>query len=232
MTDVAVAIADGLARVREAIDAAARTAGRDPQSIRLVAVAKTKPAELVRAAIAAGARIIGENYVQEASAKIAAVGRQVSWHFIGHLQRNKAREAAGLFELIQTLDNLRLAGALDRIGRERGAAVRTLVEVNIGGETSKRGIAPQALEPFLQGLAAFSGLRVEGLMTIPPPGTASQTRQFFRRLRELRDQLRRSTPPNVELRDLSMGMSDDYTDAVAEGATIVRVGRAIFGERS
>lgn len=227
-----VDVAGNLGRVLDCVDEAARAAGRSPESVQLVAVAKTKPAELVRAAIEAGARIIGENYVQEAARKIPAAGKGVSWHLIGHLQRNKAREAVELFDVIQTLDSLRLATTLDRLGRERGLPVRALIEVNTGSEAAKTGVAPDDLPQFVASLAPLEWVRVEGLMTIPPlQADAEGARPFFRRLRELRDQLAPAAPDNVMLEELSMGMTDDYAVAIAEGATLVRVGRAIFGER-
>lgn len=226
-------IAENLARVLDRVRAAARQAGRDPESVQLVAVAKTQPVEVVREAVAAGAQIIGENYVQEARGKIAALGRAVCWHLVGHLQRNKAREAAELFDLIETVDSVRLAHALDRVGRERGRPVRVLVEVNTGREASKGGVAPEALPALVESLGPCEGIEVDGLMTIPPPSADPEAaRPFFRLLRQLRDQLASRTPANVHLRELSMGMSDDFPVAIAEGATIIRVGRAIFGDRA
>lgn len=226
-------VAANFRRVRERIDAAARRAGRAGDEVALVAVAKTKPAAMVDAAIAAGAAIIGENYVQEAKEKIPRVAGHAAWHLIGHLQRNKARLAVSLFDLVHTLDSEALAAVLDRLGAERGAPVRTLVEVNLGGEESKSGVAPARLPAFLAGLAPFAHLRVDGLMAIPPPARDDdEARLSFRTLRRLRDDLAAAAPPNVALRELSMGMTDDFEIAVEEGATLVRVGRAIFGERS
>ncbi len=228
MTDVAA----NARRVLEHVAAAAERAGRKPESVLLIAVSKTKPPEQIRAAVRAGVRALGENYVQEARAKIAALGQVASWHLVGHLQRNKAREAAALFDLIQTLDGLPLAHRLDRIGRERGAPVRTLIEVNLAAESSKSGVAPPELPAFLDALGEFEGLRVEGLISIPPPPQQPEdSRLHFRALRQLREKLAGRTPPNVELHELSMGMSDDFEIAIAEGATMVRVGRAIFGPR-
>jgi len=220
-----VDVAANLARVRARIAAAAQRAGRDARRVTLIAVAKTKPAAMIDAAIAAGATCIGENYVQEARAVKPLVAGRAAWHLIGHLQRNKARLALTLFDVIQTLDSTALASALDRLGAERGAPVPALVEVNLGGEASKRGVAPEKLAGFVEELAALAHVRVEGLMAIPPPaGDESEARAHFRRLRQLRDQL--------GLRELSMGMTDDFEIAVEEGATIVRVGRAIFGART
>ncbi len=216
-------IAGNVAAVRERIAAAAARAGRDVNDVCLIAVAKTKPAALVEAAIAAGVRDIGENYVQEAVGKRAAVaGDGVRWHLIGHLQRNKAARAVEVFDVIHTIDSAALAVALARHARERGRAVPVLVEVNIGAEASKSGVAPEALPGLLDAIAQTE-VRVDGLMTIPQPGDPEDARRQFRRLRALAQA--------AGLRELSMGMSDDFEIAVEEGATMVRVGRAIFGDR-
>jgi hypothetical protein len=215
-------IAANIAAVRARIAAAAARADRDAASVRLIAVAKTKPAEAVRAAVAAGVRDIGENYVQEALAKRAAVGGAVRWHLIGHLQRNKAARALEIFDLIHSVDNAALGAALARHAAARGMRARVLVEVNVGGEASKSGVPPAALPALLERLRDPQ-LSVEGLMTVPPPGPPEDVRRHFRRLRALRDA--------AGLRELSMGMTDDFEVAVEEGATMVRIGRAIFGER-
>jgi len=212
-------------------DAAVRTR-RDPASITIVAVTKTKPVEMIEQAVAAGAAHIGENYVQEAADKIRALAAPVTWHLIGHLQRNKAARAVELFDVIHTLDSEPLATVLARRGEQRGRPVRVLVEVNTGGEATKSGVTPAAAEALLAALAGQSWLLVDGLMTVPPPaGSPEQVRPFFRRLRELRDRLQRTVTPNAPLRELSMGMTDDFTVAIEEGATMVRIGRAIFGAR-
>jgi hypothetical protein len=215
-------IAANIAAVRTRIAAAAARAGRDPADVRLIAVSKTKPVEMIRSAIAAGVRDIGENYVQEAIAKRAAAGQGAAWHLIGPLQRNKAGRALETFDLIHTVDSVALGAALARHAGARGGKARVLVEVNVGGEATKHGVAPDELPELLERLRDPS-LSVEGLMTIPPPGSAETARQCFRRLRALRDAAR--------LRELSMGMSDDFEIAIEEGATMVRVGRAIFGAR-
>lgn len=215
-------IAANLAAVRERIAAAAARAGRDLGEVRLIAVTKTQSAECVRAAIAAGVADIGENYVHEAEAKRAAAGGHARWHLIGHLQGNKARRALEVFDMIHTADSLALGAALARHAAARGVPARVLVEVNVGGEVSKSGVAPAELPELLAGLRD-PHLRVEGLMTVPPPGSPAAARRCFRELRALRDA--------AGLAELSMGMSDDFEIAVEEGATIVRVGRAIFGER-
>jgi pyridoxal phosphate enzyme (YggS family) len=216
-------IADNVARVRDRMAAAARRAGRSLAEITLVAAAKQKSAAHVEAAVAAGVTDIGENYVQEAAAKRAAIKGAACWHLIGHLQRNKVARALEVFDVIQSVDSLVLAGALDRQAAARSLHVPILVEVNLAAEPSKSGVAPAALGALLEGLRGLSRLTIEGLMAVPPAGAAAATRPYFRRLRELRDQF--------NLRQLSMGMSDDFETAIEEGATIVRVGRAIFGER-
>ncbi len=225
-------VAGNYERVRAQVARAAEAAGRAPQAVRIVAAAKTKPVELIEQAIRAGATDIGENYVQEAAAKIARISTPVTWHMIGHLQRNKAARALELFSVIHTLDSVALADALTRHAEQRGRAIRVLIEVNVGGEASKHGVEPDAVEPLVMALADRRWLTIEGLMAIPPPGTSAEdSRPHFRRLRELRDRLQRNAPANAPLRELSIGMSDDFVVAVEEGATMVRIGRAIFGER-
>ena len=224
-------IAANLARVRERIAAAARAAGRDPSEVRLVAVSKTKPAAAVRRAWEAGQTIFGENYVQEARDKIAQVGPGPVWHLIGHLQSNKARLAASLFAVVETVDRPKIARALDRHARELGKELGVLLQVNLSGEAQKSGCSPEEAEALAQEVAELPGLRLMGLMTIPPffdqPGRA---RPYFARLRELAERLAPNLPPG-SMDELSMGMSGDFEAAVAEGATLVRVGTAIFGAR-
>ncbi len=217
-----------LRAVRDRIDAAARRAGRAPESIRLVLASKTQPPEAIRAAYDAGAREFGENYVQEAVAKRDALGNlaDLRWHLIGHLQSNKVKLAAAAFAMIQTLDSETLAAALARAHKVPPLPV--LIEINLGGEASKHGVAPEAATRLID--AARSLVDVRGLMAIPPPGeTAEDSRRWFVGLRELRDRLARAS--GLALSDLSMGMTDDFEVAIEEGATIVRVGRAVFGER-
>lgn len=220
-------------RVRQRVAEAARKVGRDPHAVRIIAVSKTKPVELIEQAIRAGATDIGENYVQEAVAKIPRITAPVTWHMIGHLQRNKAARAVELFNVIHTLDSVALGEALARQGEQRGQAVRVLLEVNTGGEATKHGVRAEDVEDLLAALADRRWLSIDGLMTIPPPAeSAAAARPHFRGLRQLRDQLQRHAPANAPLRELSMGMSDDFTVAIEEGATLVRIGRAIFGERT
>jgi pyridoxal phosphate enzyme (YggS family) len=226
MTDVA----GNWRRVRDqAADAAVR-AGRDPQSVRIVAVSKTKPVEMIEQAIAAGVTDVGENYVQEAADKVGRIKAPVTWHMIGHLQRNKAGRAVELFDVIHTLDSRPLAAALARHGEQRGRPVRVLIEVNTGGEASKSGVAPGDVQVLLAALAEQRWLVIDGLMTVPPP-EAEAARLHFRTLSALRDCLRQGAAANAPLRELSMGMTDDFTVAIEEGATLVRIGRGIFGAR-
>lgn len=225
-------IAANYRHIRDHVAATALRCGRQPASITIVCAAKTKSAESVQAALTAGATDIGENYVQEAQEKIAQVSAPASWHLIGHLQRNKARVAVRLFSLIHSLDSIALAQELHRQGEKQGIVVRALVEVNLGGEATKSGIDPQKIEPLLTAVAALPHVRIEGLMTVPPPGpTAEASRSYFRRLAQLRAQYGNFRAANIDLQALSMGMTDDYTVAIEEGATIVRIGRAIFGAR-
>jgi len=220
-------------RVRSQVAAAATRAGRDPRAVRIIAVSKTKPMALVEQALAAGVTDLGENYVQEAVGKIPTLRQRATWHMIGHLQRNKAARALELFDVLHTLDSVALADTLARHGERRGQAVRVLLEVNVWGEAAKHGVAPHAVTDLLAALAVYQGLHIDGLMTIPPPTAAAESaRPYFKTLRELRDRLRSQAPPNAPLRELSMGMSDDFTVAIEEGATMVRIGRAIFGART
>jgi len=215
--------------VRARIAAAARRAGRDPAAIRLVLASKTQPSEAIRAASRAGARDFGENYVKEAIAKRAELAdlTEIRWHLIGHLQTNKARAAASAFALIHSVDSVRLAEALGRA--QPSPRVRALIEVNLGAEASKTGVAPDGITAILD--AAHGKIEIEGLMTIPPPAAGAETtRPYFARLREMRDRL--AVQSGLALSELSMGMTDDFEIAIEEGATIVRIGRAVFGERT
>lgn len=220
-------------RILGAIADAAARAGRDPAEVRLIAATKTKPVEGLEEALAAGITEFGENYVQEAEPKIAAIGGRARWHLIGHLQRNKAKRAVELFDTIHTVDNAALGRGLDRYASERGIVLPVLIEVNIAAEPSKSGVAPADVAALLTELGACVSLTIDGLMTMPPPGpTAEASRSYFRQARELRDELQAGAPRNAPLRALSMGMSDDYTVAIEEGATMVRIGRALLGDRS
>jgi pyridoxal phosphate enzyme (YggS family) len=213
-----------LGRVRASIAAACARAGRDPADVLLIAVSKTVEVERIRLAIAAGVTALGENRVQEAKQKIETLGRPVPWHLIGALQTNKAKEAVRLFDWIHSVDRLELARELDRRARALGRTVDALVEVNVGEEPQKSGLHPHEIKPLLEAVAGCEGIRIRGLMAIPPAAAdPEQTRPHFRRLRELREA--------VGLEHLSMGMSADFEVAVEEGATMVRVGTAIFGPR-
>jgi len=219
--------------ILERIAAAAEKVRRDPREIRLLAAAKSQSVESIRAALAAGVALVGENYVQEALDKKKLISEPIEWHMIGHLQRNKARAALDLFDLIESLDNFALARELDKEGDRRGRTIRAFVEVNLGGEESKSGIARDQVSALLEQVGTLSHIRVEGLMTVPPfRENLEEVRRYFRELRELRDSLAALRVPNVELKELSMGMTHDYTVAVQEGATIVRLGTGLFGPRS
>ena len=220
--------------VRVRIERAARRAGRDPGAITLVAASKTVSVERLVEAMACGCRIFGENRVQEALAKIETMkeGSGVEWHLIGPLQPNKVKHAAGRFTLLHAVDRLDVAGRLDRAARERGITQAVLLEVNVSGETTKHGFSPDDLVGAVERMGTLPGLRVLGLMTIPPPvGKPEEARPHFRRLRELADQVEALGIPGVSMKDLSMGMSADFEVAIEEGATMVRVGTALFGPR-
>jgi pyridoxal phosphate enzyme (YggS family) len=226
------ALADRLAAVHTEIAQAASRVGRHPEDIELVAVSKTHPPEAIAKALDAGLTLFGESRVQEARAKIPLVAGRARWHFIGHLQRNKIRHALTLgIELFHGLDSLDIARELDRIAAEVGAFPRVLLEVNVAGEASKFGFAPDKLRAHLEELLALPRLQIEGLMTIAPLAPkAEDSRPHFARLRTLRDTVQSEF--RVPLPRLSMGMSGDYAVAIEEGATLVRVGTAIFGTRS
>ena len=224
-------IAENLARVRQEIVEAAAKAGRGPREIELVAITKAHPAEKVREAIDAGQRLFGESRVQEARAKIPELPSSLRWHFVGHLQKNKIRHALPLFEMIHSVDSLALAQDMNRIAEQEGLHPRVLLEVNVAGEGSKFGFTPDKLREQMEGLLALPRLSILGLMCIPPiANEAAASRKYFVQLRELRDSLQ--TEFRVDLTQLSMGMTQDFWIAVEEGATLVRVGTAIFGERS
>jgi pyridoxal phosphate enzyme (YggS family) len=223
-------VEERLDRVRQRIARAATKGGRDPASVTLIGATKSVDADRIRTAVRAGLRDLGENRVQEALPKIAAVGEGSRWHLIGHLQRNKVRQAVRAFTLIHSVDTAALTHALDRAGRQTGRPVPVLIEVNVGGETTKFGVAPGATEDLLSVIARCTWVEAVGLMTVAPPAHDPQiVRPVFRALRELRDRLRRRAGEGFQV--LSMGMSDDFEVAVEEGATMVRIGRAIFGER-
>lgn len=224
-----------LAAVRARIDAACRRCDRNPATVRLLPVSKTKPEESLRLACAAGCRQLGENKVQEAHRKWEAMQdlNDLQWSVIGHLQTNKAKLVARFATEFQALDSLRVAEALDRRLQIEGRSLDVFVQVNTSCEGSKYGLAPEDVPAFIQALPAFSALRVRGLMTLALfSSEAERVRQCFVLLRNLRDQLRQSAPASIVLDELSMGMSGDFEIAIEEGATVVRVGQAIFGART
>jgi PLP dependent protein len=224
-------VAENVENVRERIAQAVTNAGRTAGDIELVAITKTHPAEKVREAIEAGQTLFGESRVQEARAKIPELPSNVRWHFVGHLQKNKIRHALPLFELFHSVDSLALAQEMNRIAADEGMHPRVLLGVNVAGEGSKFGFAPERLRAEIESLLALQRLSILGLMTIPPlADKAEPSRRYFVQLRELRDRLQMEF--HVDLPQLSMGMTQDFPIAVEEGATLVRVGTAIFGERS
>ncbi|MBM3818368.1 MAG: YggS family pyridoxal phosphate-dependent enzyme [Acidimicrobiia bacterium] len=229
-----MSIAVRLTEVRGRIAAAARSAGRDPSSVRLVAVSKTFPTRAIAEAYAAGQRDFGENRVQEALQKISAsTDLEIRWHLLGHLQTNKARKAGPAFAVIQSVDSVELIEKLEAAAAEAGRSPELLIQVDLAGEATKHGAPPAEVPRLFQAAAACRAARVVGLMTLPPvPDTPEDSRRWFRQLRGLRDGWLSSGVPAAMLRELSMGMSGDFEVAVQEGATMVRVGTAIFGSRN
>jgi pyridoxal phosphate enzyme (YggS family) len=224
-------VAENLERVREQVAEAAAKVGRAVDEIHLIAISKTHDAEKVRAAYEAGQTLFGESRVQEARAKIPLLPSGLRWHFVGHLQKNKIRHALPLFELFHSVDSLALAQEMNRIANEDGTHPRVLLEVNVAGEGSKFGFKLETVRAEMELLLALPRLSIEGLMIIPPVAEkAEASRKYFVRLRELRAVLEKEF--DVKLPHLSMGMTNDFPIAVEEGATLVRVGTAIFGERS
>ncbi len=232
-----MSIAENITQVRERMRVATHRAGRDADSVTLMAVSKTFPPESIREAYAAGVRVFGENRVQEFSGKADAL-RELNdawWHMIGHLQSNKAGKAAELFHAVDSVDSLKLAEKLDEAARTAGRKLRVLVEINVGGEAAKTGIGPDSVEldRLLGEMSRLQHLEVRGLMTVPPYTEDPQgARQYFRKLRELRDRIAGRNLPGVGMDELSMGMSHDFEAAIEEGSTCVRVGSAIFGRRT
>ena len=226
-------IAARLAEVRRRIAAAAIAAGRDPSSVRLVAVSKTFPIQLIREAYEAGQRDFGENRVQEALQKIEQTADlSIRWHLLGHLQTNKARKAGPAFATIQSVDSAELLSKLDAAAEQTGRTPELLIQVDLAGEASKFGVAPETVPRLFEAAGACRAARVVGLMTLPPvPDVPEDARPWFRRLRDLRDRWLAEGVPRTMLRELSMGMSGDFEVAIEEGATMVRVGTAIFGSR-
>jgi len=232
-----MSVAENIARVRERIAAAARRAGREPSGITLMAVTKTFPPEFIGEAYAAGIRAFGENRVQEYASKVDALRSlaDAEWHLIGHLQSNKASKAAELFSAVDSLDSVRLAEKLNGAAEGASKTLPVLIEINVGGEAAKSGVAAgsEELEQILSGAAQWKNLAVRGLMTVPPYTEDPEgSRAFFRELRGIRDAIAARSLPAVSMDVLSMGMSHDFEVAIEEGSTCVRVGTAIFGERA
>jgi len=227
-------ISHNLAQIRSNIHAAAEKAGRDGASIKLVAVSKFVASDRIQEALDCGQTLFGENYLQEAAEKIPVIGAGAKWHFIGHLQSNKAKQAVSLFDMVETVDRLKIAKALDTQGKQLGKTLSILIQVNIGREPQKSGVLPEETQHLLQAIREETDLQVCGLMTLPPFFDAPEkSRPFFRELRLLAHQLAQQQlfSDNTQV-ELSMGMSGDYQVAIEEGATIVRVGTAIFGSRT
>jgi pyridoxal phosphate enzyme (YggS family) len=224
---------DNVARVEERISAACHRSGRRREDVKLVAVSKTHSPEAVRAAYAAGLRDFGENRVQEAQGKIAAVADLgATWHLVGHLQTNKVRPACDLFQWVHSVDSIRLAQRLAQAGRPNSEPLPALIEVNLGDEASKSGLPAAQVPELAAQIGALPALSLRGLMVIPPFfANPEEVRPYFRRLRTIAKEIEEKHLPNVSMRELSMGMSHDLETAIEEGATIVRVGTAIFGER-
>jgi pyridoxal phosphate enzyme (YggS family) len=229
-------VAENIARIRERMKAAARRAERNVDDVTLMAVSKTVPPELIRAAYLEGVRVFGENRVQEFAEKIDSL-RDLSnaeWHMIGHLQTNKASKAAELFAAVDSIDSLRLTQKLNSAAQQSGKKLAVLIEINVGGEAAKTGVAPesQELETILQAAPSLDHLEIRGLMTIPTlTEDPQEARPHFRKLHELQKQISARALPGVSTNVLSMGMSHDFEIAIEEGSTCVRVGTAIFGER-
>jgi pyridoxal phosphate enzyme (YggS family) len=222
-------IKENFSRVTERIEKAARRVGRDPAEINLVAVSKTVEAARIKEAIEAGVSILGENYVQEAQKKIEEIGRPVAWHFIGHLQSNKAKYAVRIFDMIHSIDSLTLAEELNRRAEQVGQIAKVMIEVNISGEATKFGTDEEKVFSIIRGILNLNHLSLEGLMTMPPYfDLPEMSRPYYTKLRELKEKMVRE---GIPLKELSMGMSNDFEIAIEEGATYVRVGTAIFGER-
>ena len=220
--------------VMNRIKQSAVSSGRDAESVRLVAVSKTIPAETVKKVIDAGAKILGENYIQEAKAKFNdLISYPVSWHFIGHLQTNKAKYAVRIFDLIHSVDSLKLALELNKQAGKSGKIQQILIQVNVAEESSKSGISIQNTLSLIKEISLLKNLAIKGLMTMPPFfNEPEKVRPFFKDLRNLRDTIKKKEIDNVDMEELSMGMTGDFEAAIEEGATLVRIGTAIFGERN
>ncbi len=228
-----MSVSDNYTIVTNRIAAAAKRAGRDPSSVRLVTVTKTVSIEKIREVLSAGAAILGENRVQEAKEKIEQLGHHAYWHLIGQLQTNKAKYAVKLFDLIHSVDNLELGTELDKQAAKAGKVQDVLIEVSIAGEAAKAGVAIDDAINLVRKAALLNNIRIKGLMTMPPySDNPENARPYFKKLKELSSAIYRENIPEVSMAELSMGMSGDYEVAIEEGATLVRVGTAIFGTRA
>jgi hypothetical protein len=225
-------ISSNISLIRQRIEAASARCGRDPQSVRLMAVSKTIAPERIREALEAGITLLGENYVQEAREKIPAIGHAAEWHMIGHLQTNKVKYVVNLFDWIHSIDRLELAQELDKRAGQNNRRLNVLLEVNVSGEESKNGMEPDAALELVRQVSLLPNICVRGLMTMPPYSDSPEnSRPYFQALRKLRDEISAAAIPNIRMDELSMGMTDDFEVAIEEGTTIIRVGRAIFGKR-
>ncbi len=227
-----MSIAENLHIIRKRIAEASMSSGRKPEDISLIAVTKTRTAAEADEAVHAGISGIGENRVQEAKQKFPLLSTSPARHMIGHLQSNKAKDAVKLFDIIQSVDSLRLLAEIDKEAKKNNKIMDVLAEVNIGGEASKSGMKPEELPGFMAGAGKYLNIRVRGLMTIAPfLASSEQVRPYFKKMKKLFDDAARFPAPNVKMEHLSMGMSGDFVTAIEEGATMVRIGSAIFGER-
>jgi hypothetical protein len=227
-----MSIAENLLQIKERMAEAAVRSGRTPESVKLVGVTKTVDVERIKQAVSAGLQILGENYVQEARDKIKEVGGEASWHFVGRLQTNKAKYAVKLFDMIQTVDSFKLANELNRRAQPLGRTIPIIIQVNLASEVSKGGVEPSECISLIKQISNLANLQIRGLMTMPPFFyQPEEARPYFAQLRELSQKIAEAQLPGVEMSELSMGMSGDFETAIEEGATLVRVGTAIFGER-
>jgi PLP dependent protein len=225
-------VKDNILAIRRNIAAAATKAGRNPAEVKLMAVSKTVDDQRILAAIDAGVDMVGENYIQEAKRKIESMGHGIEWHFIGHLQTNKAKYAVKLFDMIHSVDRMELAQELDKRSANFGKTSNVLIEVNVSGEASKSGVPLNEALTLVAAVSELKHLSIQGLMTMPPWfDNPEDARPYFVALRELKERINLANIDRVQMRELSMGMSGDYQVAIEEGSTIVRIGTAIFGKR-
>jgi pyridoxal phosphate enzyme (YggS family) len=225
-------VAENLKRVQARMAEAAIRSGRTPDSVKLVGVTKTVDVDRIKEAVSAGLQILGENYVQEAQNKIKEVGGEASWHFIGRLQTNKAKYAVKLFDLIQTVDSIKLAKELNHRAQPLGRTIPIIIQVNLASEVTKGGVESSACLSLIKEISVLENLQIRGLMTMPPFfDQPERARPYFSQLKELSQEIARAQVVGVEMNELSMGMSGDFETAIEEGATMIRVGTAIFGER-